>query len=540
MTLNRKPDAFGTFVDPYVLKKLESIPKDDIYGLSIFAVRFFRYLLRYSDFDEFHLFSLGLPSEIQESGLSKSDPRVRVRPLRDFGPALDETNFVVLHNAWGVHIGPWIDLRNRLANRNIPVTGLTHTISYQSLLSRTVLTMALGMKPWDSIICTSECAVTAMQNWISHLRDGLGESLGVDYQGRLDRIPLGVDSEIFCRRDKGESRLRFGLPQDHVIILYLGRFSPYDKMDLAPLLLAFKNAIRQESQRCTLVLAGADSRFNYADRVMEIAGRAGVSDSVRILRDLPDSDVPLLYSAADIFISPSDNLQETFGQTVIEAMASELPVICSDWDGYRDLVVDGKTGYLIPTYWQECDSLICDYSGLWEPSVTHFYLSQTITVDVDRMAAALRELISSAELRASMGAEGRRRTLELYDWSIVIRSYVDVWGELNRLASSQPFAPQSSSWYRPSFFSTFKHYATSMIEPATLVRATNNENPLPWYEELDSWIRPEVIEAIREHSQEAISVEELEAVIRKATDAGLEEYRFHLLWMLKYHEMKKL
>jgi glycosyltransferase involved in cell wall biosynthesis len=540
MTLNRKPDAFGTFVDPFVLKKLESIPKDDIYGLSIFAVRFFRYLLRYSDFDEFHLFSLGLPSEIQESGLSKSDPRVRVRPLRDFGPALDETNFVVLHNAWGVHIGPWIDLRNRLANRNIPVTGLTHTISYQSLLSRTVLTMALGMKPWDSIICTSECAVTAMQNWISHLRDGLGESLGVNYQGRLDRIPLGVDSEIFCRRDKGESRHQFGLPQDHVIILYLGRFSPYDKMDLAPLLLAFKNAIRQESRPCTLVLAGADSRFNYADRVMEIAGRVGVSDSVRILRDLPDSDVPLLYSAADVFISPSDNLQETFGQTVIEAMASELPVICSDWDGYRDLVVDGKTGYLIPTYWQECDSVICDYSGLWEPSVTHFYLSQTVTVDVDRMAAALRELISSAELRASMGAEGRRRTLELYDWSIVIRSYVDVWGELNRLASSQPFAPQLSSWYRPSFFSTFKHYATSMIEPATLVRATNNENPLPWYEELDSWIRPEVIEAIREHSQEAISVEELEAVIRKAAGAGLEEFRFHLLWMLKYHEMKKL
>jgi glycosyltransferase involved in cell wall biosynthesis len=540
MTINRKPDAFGTFVDPFVLKKLESIPKDDIYGLSIFAVRFFRYLLRYSDFDEFHLFNLGLPSEIHESGLSKSDSRVRVRPLRDFGPALDETNFVVLHNPWGVHIGPWIDLRNRLGNRNIPVTGLTHTISYQSLLSRTVLTMALGMKPWDSIICTSECAVTAMQNWISHLRDGLGGSLGVDYQGRLDKIPLGVDSEIFCRRDKGESRRRFGLPQDHIIILYLGRFSPYDKMDLAPLLLAFKNAIRQESRTCTLVLAGADSRFNYAERVMEIAGRVGVSDSVRILRDLPDSDVPLLYSAADVFISPSDNLQETFGQTVIEAMASELPVICSDWDGYRDLVVDGRTGYLIPTYWQECDSLICDYSGLWEPSVTHFYLSQTVAVDVDRMAAALRELISSAELRASMGAEGRRRALELYDWSTVIRSYVDAWGELNQLASSQPFVPQPSSWYRPSFFSTFKHYATSMIEPATLVRATNNETPVPWYEELDSWIRPEVIEAIREHSQEAISVEELEAAIRKATGVPREEFRFHLLWMVKYHEIRKL
>jgi glycosyltransferase involved in cell wall biosynthesis len=540
MTLNKKPNAFGTFVDPFVLKKLESIPKDDIYGLSIFAVRFFRYLLRYSDFDEFHLFSLGLPSETRESRLSESDSRIRIRPLNDFGPALSETNFVVLHNPWGVHIGPLIDLRNRVGNRNIPVTGLTHTISYQSLLSRTVLTMALGMKPWDSIICTAECAVVTMQNWISHLRDELGERINVDYQGRLDKIPLGVDSEIFCRREKGESRRHFGLPQDHVIILYLGRFSTYDKMDLAPLLLAFKNAMQQEGRPCTLVMAGADSRFNYAARAMEIAGRVGVSDSVRIIRDIPDSDVPLLYSAADVFISPSDNLQETFGQTVIEAMASELPVICSDWDGYRDLVVDGKTGYLIPTYWQECDSLICDYSGLWEPSVTHFYLSQTVTVDVELMAAALRELISSAELRASMGAEGRRRVLELYDWSIVIQSYADLWEELNQLAASQPFARQPSSWFRPSFFSTFKHYATSMIEPVTQVRATNNENSLPWYEELDTWIKPEVLHSIREHSQKAISVEELEAVVRKATGASLEGFRFHLLWMLKYNEMKKM
>jgi hypothetical protein len=398
--------------------------------------------------------------------------------------------------------------------------------------------MALGMKPWDSIVCTAECAVIAMQNWISHLRNGFGGGAGVGYQGRLDKIPLGVDPEIFCRRDKGESRRHFGLPQDHVILLYLGRFSPYDKMDLAPLLLAFKNATMQESRACTLVLAGADSRFNYAERVMELAGRIGVCDAIRILRDLPDSDVPLLYSAADVFVSPSDNLQETFGQTVVEAMASELPVICSDWDGYRDLVVDGRTGYLIPTYWQECDSLICDYSGLWEDSVTHFYLSQTVTVDVDRMAGALRELISSADLRASMGSEGRRRALELFDWRIVIRSYVDLWKELDRLASSQPFTPQPSSWYRPSFFSTFKHYATSMIEPATRVRATNSEDSLPWYEELDSWMRPEVIKAIREHSQEAISVEDLEAAVRKATGVALEEFRFHLLWMLKYHEMR--
>ena len=53
-------------------------------------------------------------------------------------------------------------------------------------------------------------------------------------------------------------------------------------------------------------------------------------------------------AAADVFCSPADNLQETFGISVLEAMASRLPVIASDWNGYRDLVQHGQTGWIVP------------------------------------------------------------------------------------------------------------------------------------------------------------------------------------------------
>ena len=56
----------------------------------------------------------------------------------------------------------------------------------------------------------------------------------------------------------------------------------------------------------------------------------------------------LALAAADLFCSPADNLQETFGLSVLEAMASSLPVVASDWNGYRDLVVHGSTGWLVP------------------------------------------------------------------------------------------------------------------------------------------------------------------------------------------------
>jgi glycosyltransferase involved in cell wall biosynthesis len=54
--------------------------------------------------------------------------------------------------------------------------------------------------------------------------------------------------------------------------------------------------------------------------------------------------------AADLFISLADNIQETFGLTPVEAMAAELPVLVTDWDGYRETVRDGMDGFRIPTW----------------------------------------------------------------------------------------------------------------------------------------------------------------------------------------------
>ncbi len=65
--------------------------------------------------------------------------------------------------------------------------------------------------------------------------------------------------------------------------------------------------------------------------------------------DASERDKAGLYGAADVFLSLSDNIQETFGLTVVEALAAGLPVVASDWDGYKALVRDGISGYLVPT-----------------------------------------------------------------------------------------------------------------------------------------------------------------------------------------------
>lgn len=54
-------------------------------------------------------------------------------------------------------------------------------------------------------------------------------------------------------------------------------------------------------------------------------------------------------AAADLFLSLVDNFQETFDLAAVEAMVAGLPVVVSDWDGYRYTMRDGVNGVLVPT-----------------------------------------------------------------------------------------------------------------------------------------------------------------------------------------------
>ena len=64
-----------------------------------------------------------------------------------------------------------------------------------------------------------------------------------------------------------------------------------------------------------------------------------------------------VWFAAYIFTLLSDNIQESFDSTPIKAMAAGLPVVVSDWNGYRDTVRNGIDGILVPTF---CRCLIQD------------------------------------------------------------------------------------------------------------------------------------------------------------------------------------
>lgn len=546
---------FGTFLSADVDLGALNYQKGSsrgVYGAGVATQQFVVNLLRYGNFDEYHFFDSN-PCIVPKAGTAEAmlglvgtDAYLKVFPATQFADALQRNDYLALHHPQGPVITPMIYLRNQLAIKNVPITSVTHTISYHGQLIDFLGHLLIGARPWDSIVCPEEPVQQVMKNHFNHLLTRLSEQFGIDlkHEGRLDSIPLGVDTQIYRQRDKQALRKQFGLPLDKVILLWIGRFSHYDKMDLRPLVLAFKVALEKCSKNeAILVLAGDDSHHNYAEKVTAFATELGIEKHLITLTDRPRIDFPLLYSTADVFVSPSDNVQETFGLTNLEGMAAGLPVVCTDWNGYSATVRHKKTGFRIPTYWMECDADICDYAPVSPWHFNQFYLSQSICFDVECMANALALLIENEALRSKMGLQARQHVLETYDWKVIIHHYIELWEELSQIAASHPVtARQPPSWYRPQYFKTFEHYATTTLKPTTAVKITDSDGrfpgtdePLPWYDELKPKLNSEVIDAILSLSSDWITTAELEHKVFRQMNVSPQRLRYHLLWLLKYN-----
>lgn len=111
------------------------------------------------------------------------------------------------------------------------------------------------------------------------------------------------------------------------------------------------------------------------------------------------TDIAEIYAQADIAVLPTV-YREGLPKSLLEAAASGLPIVTTDIPGCREIVQDGVNGFLVPPQ------------------------------DAPRLAAALRRLLTDPELRARMGANGRRRTEEEFREEIIIEQTAGVYAEI--------------------------------------------------------------------------------------------------------------
>nr|WP_246742395.1 glycosyltransferase family 4 protein [Microvirga splendida] len=328
--------------------------------------------------------------------------------------------------------------------------------------------LTAAVQPWDAIICTSTASRAVIETLFARQEDHLSRRLGATrfVRPQLPVIPLGVDCEAQTRRSerRDEARSSLDIEPGDFVVLFLGRLSFHAKANPTPMYLALERLAKRH--RVVLIECGWAANDHITQAFSD--ARAKLCPSVRsIVLDGRVNDVrDTAWAAADVFCSLSDNIQETFGLTPIEAMAAGLPVVVTDWDGYKDTVRNGIDGFAIPT--------MAVPPGAGQHLATRHALevdnydsyigqaSTAIAVDVDATAAAFERLAADPDLRRRLGANGAARARERFDWKVIVEAYEELWRELAamRTAGQEAPSPESMRGFWPARPDPFELFAS--------------------------------------------------------------------------------
>ncbi|MBI2892832.1 MAG: glycosyltransferase family 4 protein [Deltaproteobacteria bacterium] len=366
--------------------------------------------------------------------------RIEVRAQVELAKALRDEDFDVFHLGDFTYFLPFLAAARDRASHPFPITGVTHSLDGVTMHTRFIQLLLAGLKPYDAVVCTSQAAarfVEAKRQEVQSLLRGVGADLGWSAQSRV--IPLGVEPGLFEEGDREAARAFFQIPADATIGLSVGRLSLRTKTDWAPILelLARMDRAGELPPKFILIIAGGDSGGSAAlldDAIKSL----GIAARVVVFPNFPAEVKSKLYQAADVYLSVVDNFQETFGLSVIEAMASGLPVVASDFSGYRDAVTEGETGWVVPTTF--CATLppfLADTMGILDPIVSRFFLAQMVAVDLERLREAVLDATRDVAGREARGRRARAAA-RAYRWPEVIRAYEELWRELGEMAATTP------------------------------------------------------------------------------------------------------
>ncbi len=358
--------------------------------------------------------------------------------------------------------------------------GITHTTSSAGAMDALADLLVAPVQPWDAVICTSiavkDNVTRLLQAQVDYLQARLGITKFVLPQ--LPVIPLGIHTAdfAFSQAQKTAARAALGVSPDALVVLFMGRLSFHAKAHPLAMYQALEAAAKATGKSVVLVECGWHANDFIAKAYADAAALACPSVRVVTLDGRKAQDRQTAWAGADVFCSLSDNIQETFGIVPIEAMAAGLPVVVSDWDGYKDTVRDGVDGFRIATLMPQA-GLGGDlaYRHALEVDTYDMYCGHTcslVAVDVQAAAVAFEKLFNSPELRRQMGEVGRARAQMLYDWKPIIGQYEALWAKQTELRTAQAkdLKPLTHPWpARMDPFHAFASYPTQSLTPQTVL-----------------------------------------------------------------------
>lgn len=223
--------------------------------------------------------------------------------------------------------------------------------------------MRFALKRAKAVLTISEYT----KRRITELLRGPAEKIHVIY--------IGVDSVFFVGSDDVQStavRARYGLSNPYV--LFVGNPKPHK--NLATLIKAFARVLRQRPDYDLVVVGQLERIRTNLPELRKLIEEEHLAPAVRLLGDVPDVDLAVLYHMASLFVFPS--LAEGFGLPPLEAMAAGVPVVASTMSAIPEACGDAA----------------------------HYY---SPAKSADALAAAISEVLTNASTRRTLIAAGRER-----------------------------------------------------------------------------------------------------------------------------------
>lgn len=190
---------------------------------------------------------------------------------------------------------------------------------------------ALAVRKADVVLAAaSQDAIAAHQKFL--------RKLGTNIQ--ISPLPTATDVEMFRPQPKSELRSKLGLPPDIPIYIFAGRLA---EQKCVPFILeAFRIVL--ESRPDALLLIVGDGELRQS--LVRLTIQKGISESVRFLGMRPPVQVAEFIACADAGLIAS--IHEGFSVAMVEQIACGRPIVSTDVSGARELIVDGKNGFILP------------------------------------------------------------------------------------------------------------------------------------------------------------------------------------------------
>jgi glycogen synthase len=234
------------------------------------------------------------------------------------------------------------------------------------------------------------------------------EAYGIN-PDKVTVIHNGIDPEFYKPTFDLELLNEYGINPDVPFVLFVGRITR--QKGISQLI----SAAKYFDKNCQIVLcAGApDTPEIAAETEILINELKSQRDGVILISEmLPREKIKVLYSHARVFACPS--LYEPFGIINLEAMSCETPVVGSSVGGIPEIIIEGKTGYLIP---------------LESVSRTDFNPKNPEEFQKE-FASKINILLNDESLAMQMGKAGRERVLEKFSWESIAKTTYNYYQEV--------------------------------------------------------------------------------------------------------------